>query len=272
MGFSGRSSCADEGRLKPRYLRGNMTTKVVPGVLIAAPRPEEVAREAAARIARSLQSAVRARGRASIALSGGNTPRDTYALLAREPGIDWTKVEIFWVDERAVPPTDDRSNYHWTKTTLLDAAGIPPKQVHRMPAEAHDRDAAARDYERLIRDRVVPDAEGVPAFDLVVLGIGEDGHTASLFPGESTVDIVDRLVVSVPARGGREARLTLTPPAIEHARSLIIIVVGTSKRAALDRVWLVQGDVRQTPARIVRGCRGGVTWIIDNAAGGLSDA
>src|SRR5579883_2644658 len=161
-----------------------MTTKVVPGQLIAAPDSAQVAREAAARIARVLRAALARSGRASIALSGGNTPRDTYALLAQDTAVDWTKVDVFWVDERAVPPTDDRSNYRWAKASLLDPAGIAPARVHRMPADARDLEAAAREYDKEIRAHVELGPEGVPAFDVMVLGVGEDGHTASLFPGE----------------------------------------------------------------------------------------
>ncbi|HEY3822576.1 MAG TPA: 6-phosphogluconolactonase [Polyangiaceae bacterium] len=248
-----------------------MTTKVVPGQLVASRDPAQVAREAATRIARVLRGAVGKSGRAAIALSGGNTPRDAYGLLARESGIDWTKVNVFWVDERAVPPTDDRSNYRWAKSTLLDPAGIRPERVHRMAADAPDRDGAARDYEKAIRQEVELDGDGIPAFDALVLGVGDDGHTASLFPGESTVDIHDRLVAAVEASGSREARLTLTPPAIEHARHLFILAVGAAKRPPLERVWAAQGNVHETPARVVRGCRGAVTWLIDKAAGGLAD-
>ncbi len=248
-----------------------MTTKVVPGQLVASRDVAQVAREAATRIARALRNAVTKNGRAAIALSGGNTPRDAYTLLAKESGLDWTKVNVFWVDERAVPPTDDRSNYRWAKTTLLDPAGIAPTRVHRMPAEAPDRVGAARDYEKAIREDVELDGDGIPAFDVLVLGVGDDGHTASLFPGEKTVDIQDRLVAAVDASGAREARLTLTPPAIEHARQLFILAVGAAKRAPLERVWAAQGNVHETPARVVRGCRGAVTWLIDKAAGGLAD-
>src|SRR5579883_2361717 len=214
-----------------------MTTKVVPGQLIAAPDSAQVAREAAARIARVLRAALARSGRASIALSGGNTPRDTYALLAQDTAVDWTKVHIFWVDERAVPPTDDRSNYRWAKATLLEIVGAPAENVHRMPADAPDLQAAARDYERDVVANVDREADGVPVFDVVVLGVGEDGHTASLFPGEATVDVVDRAVAAVPARDRREARLTLTAPPIERARAVIIIAVGLGKRDALERVW-----------------------------------
>jgi 6-phosphogluconolactonase len=247
-----------------------MTTKVVPGQLVAAADAQEVAKEAAARIARALQNAIAKRGRAGLALSGGTTPRDAYALLAREPAVDWARVNVFWIDERAVPPTDLRSNYRWAKATLLDPARVPSERVHRMNAEAPELDGAARDYERLIREWVEPDADGVPAFDASVLGVGEDGHTASLFPGDPSIDVVDRLVISVAANQKREARLTVTTPIIEHSRCLFILAVGAAKREPLERVWATQGDVHQTPARVVRGCRGTITWIIDRVAGGLA--
>jgi 6-phosphogluconolactonase len=105
--------------------------------------------------------------------------------------------------------------------------------------------------------------DGVPAFDLLVLGVGDDGHTASLFPGDSTVGVVDRLVAPVPAGEGREARLTLTPTAIEHARSVYVLAVGRAKRPAVERVWADEGVLSQTPARLIRRCRGQVTWIVD---------
>ncbi|MBV9949580.1 MAG: 6-phosphogluconolactonase [Myxococcales bacterium] len=247
-----------------------MTTKVVPGLLVAAPDQARVAREASGRMARAIEGAIARGGRASLALSGGNTPRETYSLLAREPGIDWSRVDVFQVDERAVGPTDDRSNFRMLKAALLDAAGVAPTQIHRMKAESPERQLVAGDYERAIRARVPSDADGVPSFDLLVLGIGPDGHTASLFPDEPTVDIVDRLVALVPAKPPREARMTLTAPVIEHARAVFIIAVGADKHDALERVWAVQGDLRETPARILRSCRGSVTWVIDQAAGGLT--
>jgi 6-phosphogluconolactonase len=163
-----------------------MTTKAVPGQLVASSDAAEVAEETALRLARALRLAITRGGRATIALSGGNTPRDAYARLARESGVDWTKIDIFWVDERAVAPTDDRSNYRWAKATLLDGSGIAPERVHRMPAEAPDLEAAARDYEGLLRKRIALDGDGIPALDIVVLGVGDDGHTASLFPGGTT--------------------------------------------------------------------------------------
>jgi 6-phosphogluconolactonase len=246
-----------------------MTTKVVPGLLIATPDVEGVAREASARMGKAIRDAITARGNACIALSGGESPRAAYTLLAADEKIEWSKVSVFWVDERATPPTDDRNNYRWAKTSLLDPAKISARNVHRMPADAPDLDAAARAYETLIRKMVSIDAQGIPAFDLMVLGIGEDGHTASLFPGERTIDITDRLVTAVPAAGKREARMTLTVPLIEHARLALVIAVGKNKLGPLERVWQVNGDAHATPARVIRGVRGSIMWIIDKAAGGL---
>ena len=227
------------------------------------PDASHVAWEAASRIATALRGAVERNNHATFALSGGNTPRAAYARLAREPGIDWTKVDIFWVDERAAPATDDRSNYRWAKVTLLDGAQIGEGSVHRMPADQPDLEAAAQAYERTIREQVHGNGDGVPAFDALVLGVGDDGHTASLFPGDSTLGVVDRLVAAVPAGEGREARLTLTPTAIEHARSVYVLAVGRAKRPAVERVWADEGLLSQTPARLIRRCRGQVTWIVD---------
>jgi 6-phosphogluconolactonase len=244
-----------------------MSNRSVPGRVISSRRASEVAREASSRIASVLHQAIAKGGTASIALSGGNTPRDAYALLAREPEIDWSKVHVFWVDERAVPPDDDRSNYRWAKAELLERAPIVPEHVHRMLAESDDLPSAAQEYQQTIRQHVELDADGVPSFDVVVLGVGDDGHTASLFPGEATVSVTDRLVAPVPASGAREARLTLTPPVLEHARNVFVLAIGSGKRLALERAWATEGSLHETPARIIRGCRGSVTWLIDSAAG-----
>jgi 6-phosphogluconolactonase len=243
-----------------------MTTEANKGRLVDAGDPRGVARVASEHIANALRQAIAHTGSATLALSGGNTPREAYALLAHEPGLDWSRMRIFWVDERAVPPTDERSNYRWAKATLLDAASVPPERVHRMRAEGPDLDVAAREYEALLRQGVAPDADRVPSFDVAVMGIGDDGHTASLFPGESTISVVDRLVVAVPASAGHEARLTITRPVIEHARRLVFLVVGPAKCPALERVWADDGDVRRTPARLTRACRGTLEWVVDSAA------
>ncbi len=245
-----------------------MTTKVVPGLLIATPDTAQASREACSRMVKAIREALRDRGAATIALSGGSSPGDAYRLLAKET-LDWNKIQIYWVDERAVPPAHERSNYGAAKKALLDAIAIPPGNVHRMRGEADDLSAAAQEYEETLRDTVKQKLGGLPSLDLVVLGIGDDGHTASLFPGERTVHVTDRLVAAVPAKEGREARLTLTTPVLENARASVVIVLGKAKHPALERIWTTNGNVDETPGRIIRSFRGSITWVIDRAAGGM---
>jgi 6-phosphogluconolactonase len=247
-----------------------MTTKVVPGMLIATPDANAVAREAAGRMGKVLRSAIEQSGRASFALSGGNTPRPAYAILAEDTRIDFSKVDIYWIDERAVPPDSDRSNYRLAKEALFDPAKIPAANIHRMRGEAVDLAQAAKDYDQLLRAKLPAGHGGAPAFDLAVLGVGDDGHVASLFPGEPTLDETRRAVVNVPASGKREARLSVTAPVIEAARAAIVLAVGRNKQDALERVWSTSGDIHHTPARIIRQIRGSITWVIDKAAGGLA--
>jgi len=247
-----------------------MVTKVVPGVLIAAPTPEDVAREACARMTRAIHEALKERAGATIALSGGSSPVAAYQLLAKQ-AIDWNKVHIFWVDERCVPPNSDRSNYGAAKKTLLDAIAIPAENVHRMRGE-DDPTTAAAAYDEVLRDTVKAKASGLPAIDLLVMGIGDDGHTASLFPGDKAHLITDRLVAAIPAAPdkGREARLTLTVPVLENAKATVVIVTGKAKHEPLERIWAASGDVDKTPARVIRDFRGSITWAIDRAAGGMT--
>lgn len=240
--------------------------KPAAGSLVTLPDARQVTRSAAERLATALRDRLGRPGAASLALSGGNTPRDAYAELARAPGIDWSRVEVFWVDERAVAPSDDRSNYRWAKSTLIDGATIPAASVHRMPADDVDLHAAARAYEATLRSRLGAGPSGFPALDVVVMGIGDDGHTASLFPGDPTVDVQDRWVAAVAAGGAREARLTLTRPVLQRAVHTFVLVEGKGKRAALQRAWAPTGDLHATPSRLLLESLGDVTWICDDAA------
>jgi 6-phosphogluconolactonase len=245
-----------------------VVTKVVPGLLIATPDPAQAAVECCQRMVKTIQEAIRDRGTAAIALSGGSSPLEAYRLLARQT-IDWNKVHIYWVDERAVPPTHDRSNYGQAKEALLDPAQIPESSIHRMRGEASDLAIAASDYESELRETVKSKLGGLPSLDLLVMGIGDDGHTASLFPGDRTVHLTDKLVAAVPAVAEREARLTLTAPVLENARASIVLVLGKPKHPALERIWATHGDIDETPARVIRGFRGSICWVIDRAAGGM---
>lgn len=246
-----------------------MAMKELPGILFATPGPEEAATEAALRMAHVIRLAIADRGRAAIALSGGNMPRAAYAKLAKEQGLDWSKVDIFFVDERAVPEADARSNFRQAKAALFEAAKIPPEHIFRMPADARDLSAAAKEYEATLRKHTQVPEGVIPVLDLIVLSIGDDGHTASLFPDQPEVEIADRVICAVPARNGLEARLTMTKPVIETGRTVMIMATGAAKRAPLERVCNVAGKISETPARIVHGVRGTVIWVIDRAAGGM---
>jgi len=246
-------------------------TPPLPGQHLTFKDTAAVAEAAATRVAAALRDAILKRGAASLALSGGNTPRPAYERLASEPGVAWGAVSVYWIDERAVPPDHARSNYRLALESLLFRAPIPAASVHRMTGEATDLDHAARDYEALLRSRLSPPVEGgVPSFDVAVLGIGDDGHTASLFPGEGSVDVRDRLVLAIPAapEHDREARLTVTTPVIESIGTVLVLAVGAAKRGPLERVAAEAGSARDTPSRLFRGARGALTWLTDEAAAG----
>jgi 6-phosphogluconolactonase len=198
---------------------------------------------AARHIAESIEQAISERGRASVMLAGGSTPRAVHRQLALNPRIAWDKVEIFFGDERAVPPGDPQSNYRMARESLLDAVSVPPGRIHRMEAERPDRESAAEEYARRLPERL----------DLIILGLGEDGHTASLFPGSSVLRETGRKVVAVMGPKAPAPRLTVTPPVIAAAREKIILVA-----QALEG----PDQPIQCPAQLVRD---GI-WIMDRAA------
>jgi 6-phosphogluconolactonase len=220
--------------------------------VVVVPR-EEWAETAARRIAAGLQASVVARGAATILLAGGNTPRPAYARLAElSPRLPWERIDVYFGDERAVPPDHPGANYRMAVESLLDPARVPEERRHRMPAERPDREAAAREYAELLPERP----------DLLLLGIGADGHIASLFPGASAVLEQERRVV--PAQGPRPPtwRLTVTPPVIAAARERIVLAKGRDKAAAVARALLGSEDPSACPARLARA---GV-WILDTEA------
>jgi 6-phosphogluconolactonase len=181
---------------------------------------------ASAKIAELASAAIAARGRFRVALAGGSTPRALYPRLVRT--VDWTRTDVFFGDERTVPPDDPQSNYRMARETLLDAAQVSAKNVHRWLGEATDLDAAARVYELAL---------GVGGdLDLAILGLGGDGHTASLFPDTTALAETERLAVSVDVPALRTRRLTLTYPALMAARAICFLVAGPDKRAALADV------------------------------------
>jgi 6-phosphogluconolactonase len=210
------------------------------------PDPRTVAIRAAERIAQVAREAVTKRGRCALAISGGTTPWLAFKTLAGED-VPWDRVHLFQVDERVALSGDPERNYRHLKEALIDRIPIPPANVHPMPVEAEDLDAAARRYEAILRGI----AGTPPVLDLVQLGLGEDGHTASLFPGDDALRIVDAdVAVSGPYKGRR--RMTLTFPAIDRARGILWLVTGAGKGEALGR--LRSGD-RSIPAGRVRSDR-----------------
>jgi 6-phosphogluconolactonase len=233
-------------------------------VIVAADAAEHAAL-AAELMARAIYGAATQRGVARVALSGGTTPAEAYRRLAKLD-LPWESTEWFWVDERAARPDSPRSNYRNACADLgIPSAAVPPARVHRMEADDPDLEAAAARYEASLR-RAFGVAAAV-AFDVMTLGVGEDGHTASLFPGTGAALVNDRLVLPIAAQPSRslEARLTLTAPVILEARLLLVLGRGASKRAVIEAAR-EGGDEEEMPARLVKRAQGQLVWLLDREA------
>lgn len=230
------------------------STPTQPAIFVAPDVPRLV-QAAAAAIAASAAAAIATRGRFRIALAGGSTPRALYPALTS--ALDWTRTDVFFGDERAVPPDHPDSNYRMARETLLDPARVPPANVHRWRAEDPDLEAAARDYGRALG------AGGAPALDLVLLGLGADGHTASLFPGTSALAETERLAVAVEVPALRTRRLTLTYPVLLGAEKIAFLVTGADKAEALAAVLRPASEL---PAARVAQRPGPVTIFCDASA------
>jgi 6-phosphogluconolactonase len=228
---------------------------------IVLPDVESVEDEATRRLVAGIGKAQAQHGRCALALAGGSTPRGVYRRLAAWPGVDWQRVLVFWGDERAVPPDSPDSNQRLAREALLDQVPIPPSQVHPMPAGSPDLDSAARQYEDLLCSLL----GRPPRLDLVLLGLGEDAHTASLFPGSAAAAERARFVVATPAPV-IASRLTLTIPALAAADSLLFVVHGASKAWALRQVLHAASDPLRVPAHALRDAA--VTFVVDRAAAG----
>jgi 6-phosphogluconolactonase len=231
--------------------------------------PDAVAHAAADLFVDIADEASRARGRVTVALAGGSTPRRLYALLAdpaqphRHRG-PWAVCHFFWGDERHVPPDHPESNAGMALDAMISRLPIPETQVHRIPAERPDAAAAAREYERVLREFFgdVP----FPVFDLVLLGMGADGHTASLLPGTDAVREKTRWVAATWVEKFKSFRITLTAPAINRARHVIFMVAGSDKAAAVRDVLEGPPDAERLPAQLIRPTSGSLTWLLDRAA------
>ena len=218
--------------------------------------PAEVARAALERIVAAAGAAIARRGEFRIGLSGGRTPERLYRLLAGPAmvgRIDWTRVRFLFADERDAPPSEPESNYWMARKLLLEPVGAAPDHVHRLKADLDDLEAAAREYEARLET----------ALDLLLLGVGEDGHTASIFPGSPLArERVRRVAVVLDSPRLPPRRLTITPRVIEEAHEVLVLVTGSDKARAVARALDDDPDVVAVPARLLRG----ESWLLDRAA------
>jgi 6-phosphogluconolactonase len=231
---------------------------------------EAVSRAAAEEFASRCAEAISSRGSFTVALSGGSTPKRLYQLLADPPyrdRIDWSKVQIFWGDERSVPPDNNDSNYHMAREAMLKKLPIPAGNVHRMEAERADRDVAARDYEATMsRVFQTPPGGEPPAFDLILLGMGPDGHTASLFPHTTALKERSRWVVVNYVPKFSTDRMTFTVPVLNRAREVLFLVAGADKAEPLREVLEGAANTDLYPSQLIKPAPGKLVFFVDKVA------
>ena len=229
-----------------------------------------LAEAAAEVIVNAAEEAVRTSGRFSIALSGGSTPKGLYTLLATDvrcrAAIAWDKVHVFWGDERHVPPDHPDSNFRMANDALLSRVPIDRAHIWRMKGEYPDASKAADEYEHDLREAFRLRAGEVPRFDLVLLGIGADGHTASLFPDTPVLKETERLVASTWVPRLQTDRITLTVPVLNNAACALFQALGAEKSAVLQDVLEGPYEPERLPAQLVRPHRGRLMWIVDSSA------
>lgn len=235
-----------------------------------------LARRAAQYILEMVQEAVDAQGQARIAVSGGSTPKAAFRLLADphqhfRATMPWSQLQLYWVDERTVPPDHPDSNYHMTRETLLDHVPMHPGQVHRMEGELDPEVAAAR-YESELRNSMRLEGAESPRFDLIGLGMGPDGHTASLFPHTAAIHELGRLVTANHVPQLDTWRITLTWPVINHASSVFFLISGEDKAERVREVFCGPWDPERLPSQLIRPSSGILTLFLDKAAAALLPA
>jgi 6-phosphogluconolactonase len=240
------------------------------------PDPAALARRAAQYFVEMVTEAAEANGRARIAISGGSTPKAAFRLMGdpAEPWrsrMPWGKLDVYWVDERTVPPDDPESNYRMTREEMLDHVPLHPDQIHRMEGELEPEVAAAR-YESELRNSFRLEGAESPRFDLISLGMGDDGHTASLFPHTAAIHEMSRLVAANQVPQKDTWRVTLTWPVINHARSVFFLIAGSDKAAVLREVLTGPHDPERLPSQLIWPASGILTLFLDKAAAALLPA
>ena len=209
----------------------------------------------------------------AVALSGGSTPKKMFAMLANDAALrnrmPWCRVHFFWGDERHVPPDHTDSNFRMTNEVMLSRVPVPPENIHRIRAENPDAGKAAEDYEQELREFFMLGPEQLPPFDCVFLGMGTDGHTASLFPGTKALQERKRLVVPNWVDKFQSYRITLTPPVLNNADLVIFLVSGEEKAQPLRTVLEGQKQPDRLPSQLIEPTHGKLLWLVDRAAAGL---
>ena len=230
--------------------------------------PQELFHAAAEEVIRVANQSVSERGRFTIALSGGSTPRNLYNLIAANAStsLPWSKIFFFWGDERHVPPTDAESNYRMAKETILSKVPVPQANIFPIPAEDADASSAAKSYEQTLQKFFAVERGKFPSFDLILLGMGPDGHTASLFPETPALKEKSHLVVANWVEKLHASRITLTLPVLNAARELVFLVSGADKAAVLHEVLEGNAPPEKYPSKLVLPNHGKLIWLIDRAA------
>jgi 6-phosphogluconolactonase len=230
--------------------------------------------QAAELVVRCITDRAQVADRVAIVLSGGTTPKGVYERLASENfrhRIPWNRVHLFWGDERCVPPQDPESNYLLAYKTLVSRVPVPPENVHRMPGEKADSEKAADEYEQTLRDFFRSSPGEWPIFDLVLLGIGSDGHTASLFPGLSVLQEKQRWVAAPYVDKLKAYRLTLTPPVFNHARQVIFLAAGQEKAEVIKELQVITPAQERFPFQLIRPDHGKLVFFLDKPAARFID-
>ncbi|HTS35639.1 MAG TPA: 6-phosphogluconolactonase [Candidatus Solibacter sp.] len=230
--------------------------------------PQELFAAAAEEVVRAANEAVSSQGRFTIALSGGSTPKSLFNLLASNAraALPWDRMFFFWGDERHVRPTEADSNYRMAEETMLSKIPVQAGNVFRYAAENPDASAAAEAYEKTLQQFFALQPGQFPRFDLMLLGMGPDGHTASLFPGTAALHEKSKLAVANWVEKLKTSRLTLTLPVLNSARCVLFLVGGTDKASALKAVLEGNAPGEQYPAKLVRPTDGELIWMVDRAA------
>ena len=234
------------------------------------PDAAALARRTAQYMVEAIEQAVARRGRARIAISGGSAPKPVFALLA-DPGqpwrarMPWDRLELYWVDERCVPPDHPASNYRMTREALLDHVPLPEGQIHRIEGELDPEVAAAR-YESTLRNSFRLEGAETPPFDLIHLGLGTNGHTASLFPHSAALHEIGRLAAANHVDALESWRITLTWPVINQGAQVFFLIGGAEKADVLKEVFLGPNDPERLPSQLIRPASGILTLLLDSNA------